>query len=83
MIMLGRSIHAQWGQRPPRRQRSIAQEVAQVVRLATRQASPIRESRILRGRSIGCLPIVDKGQLMGIVTVSDLLEVVGRGRNRS
>jgi CBS domain-containing protein len=36
----------------------------------------------LRGRSIGCLPILDNGKLVGIVTVSDLLELVGRGIER-
>ena len=36
----------------------------------------------LRGRSIGCLPVVDRGRLTGIVTVSDLLELIGRGVER-
>src|SRR5215831_16689337 len=35
-----------------------------------------RAANLLRGRSIGCLPIVENGRLLGIVTVSDLLEVV-------
>ena len=42
-----------------------------------------RAANLLRGRSIGCLPVVDKGHLIGIVTVSDLLEVLGRGQIRS
>jgi acetoin utilization protein AcuB len=33
----------------------------------------------MRGRSIGCVPIVEEGRLLGIVTVSDLLELLGRG----
>lgn len=33
----------------------------------------------LRGRTIGCLPIVEKGKLVGIVTTTDLLELLGRG----
>jgi CBS domain-containing protein len=33
---------------------------------------------LLRGRSIGCLPIIDKGKLVGIVTVSDLLELLSK-----
>lgn len=36
----------------------------------------------MRGRTIGCLPIVDRGRLVGIVTVSDLLDVLGRGADR-
>ena len=49
-------------------------------------ASPdttVREAaNILRGRSIGSLPIVEKGRLVGIVTTSDLLTLLGRGAER-
>lgn len=33
----------------------------------------------LRGRTLGCLPVLDKGKLLGIVTTTDLLELLGRG----
>ena len=33
---------------------------------------------LMRARAIGCLPVVDRGRLVGIVTVSDLLDVVDR-----
>jgi acetoin utilization protein AcuB len=36
----------------------------------------------LRGRTIGCLPVVEEGRLVGIVTTSDLLELIGRGAER-
>ena len=36
----------------------------------------------LRGRGIGCLPVTDKGRLVGIVTVADLLDLIGRGATR-
>lgn len=36
----------------------------------------------LRGRTIGCLPIMERGRLVGIVTVSDLLSLIGRGAER-
>jgi acetoin utilization protein AcuB len=40
----------------------------------------IREAaNLLRGRVIGCLPVVRRGKPIGIVTVSDLLELIGRG----
>lgn len=39
-------------------------------------------ANVMRGRSIGCLVVVDSGRPVGIVTVSDLLEVVGRGLDR-
>lgn len=33
----------------------------------------------MRGRSIGCLPVFDGKRVLGIVTVSDLLELIGKG----
>ena len=39
-------------------------------------------ANVMRGRTIGCLPIVDRGRLVGIVTVSDLLQLLGRGADR-
>jgi acetoin utilization protein AcuB len=40
----------------------------------------VREAaNTLRGHTIGCLPVVEGKKLKGIVTVTDLLELVGRG----
>lgn len=39
-------------------------------------------ANVMRGRSIGCLVVADSGRAIGIVTVSDLLELVGRGLDR-
>ncbi len=36
----------------------------------------------MRGRTIGCLPVVERGRLVGIVTVTDLLDLLGRGIDR-
>jgi acetoin utilization protein AcuB len=36
----------------------------------------------MRGRSIGCLPVLDDEKLVGIVTTTDLLELIGRGIER-
>ncbi len=41
-----------------------------------------RAANLMRGRTIGCLPVTDRGRLVGIVTTSDLLEVLGRGIDR-
>jgi CBS domain-containing protein len=41
-----------------------------------------KAANIMRGRSIGCLVVSDAGRTVGIVTVSDLLELVGRGMDR-
>jgi acetoin utilization protein AcuB len=39
-----------------------------------------RAANMMRGRSIGCLVVVERNRVRGIVTVSDLLELIGRGR---
>jgi acetoin utilization protein AcuB len=36
-------------------------------------------AKLMRGWSIGCLPVVDRGRLVGIITVSDLLDLVAKG----
>ena len=49
------------------------------------EASVKEAANLMRGRTIGCLPVVKEGprnQLVGIVTVSDLLELLGRGIDR-
>jgi CBS-domain-containing membrane protein len=41
-------------------------------------ATTIRQAaNLLRGRTIGCLPVMEDSKLVGIVTVTDLLELVG------
>jgi acetoin utilization protein AcuB len=42
-----------------------------------------KAANLLRGRSIGCLPVMERGHLVGIVTTTDLLERIGRGAERS
>lgn len=49
---------------------------------ATPDTTLRQAANLLRGRAIGCLPVVEKGKLAGIVTITDLLELVGRGAER-
>jgi acetoin utilization protein AcuB len=45
--------------------------------------TPMRKvANLLRGRSIGCVPVVEGERVVGIVTTSDLLALVGRGADR-
>lgn len=39
-------------------------------------------ANVMRGRSIGCVPVVERGKLAGIVTISDLLRTLGGGVER-
>ena len=44
---------------------------------------PVRKAaNLLRGSSVGAVPVVERGRLVGIVTVSDLLDLIGRGTER-
>jgi acetoin utilization protein AcuB len=45
--------------------------------LTLRQAA-----NLLRGRTMGCLPILEDGKIVGIVTTTDLLEMIGTGIER-
>jgi acetoin utilization protein AcuB len=46
-------------------------------------ATTVREAaNLLRGRNIGCLPILEGRKVIGIVTITDLIELVGRGLER-
>ncbi len=43
----------------------------------------VREAaNLLRGRAIGCLPVVSGDRIVGIVTITDLLEMIGRGQEK-
>lgn len=45
--------------------------------LTVRQAA-----NLLRGRTMGCLPVLEDGRIVGIVTTTDLLELIGSGSER-
>ena len=49
---------------------------------ATSDMTIRKAANLLRGRSIGCLPVMEDGDLVGIVTTTDLLERIGRGAER-
>jgi acetoin utilization protein AcuB len=41
-----------------------------------------RAANLLRGRTMGCLPVLEDGKIVGIVTTTDLLELIGSGSER-
>lgn len=49
---------------------------------ATGRTTVREAANLMRGRTIGCLPVVEGGKLKGIVTVSDLLTLIGKGSER-
>ena len=71
------------------RDREDARKVRPVAAMMTAYAvkavpeMPVRQAaNVMRGWNIGCLPVVDDGKLVGIVTVSDLLRIVAEGVER-
>lgn len=45
--------------------------------------TPVRKAaNLMRGRSIGCVVVVDDHRVVGIITVADLLSLIGRGADR-
>ena len=51
--------------------------------VAVEPETTIREAaNLLRGRTMGCLPVMEEGKLVGILTTTDLLELLGRGVDR-
>lgn len=48
----------------------------------TRQDTIRKAANLMRGRFVGCLPVIEDDHLIGVVTVADLLAVLGRGVDR-
>lgn len=46
---------------------------------ATLQTTLRRAANLLVGHDVSCLPILEGGRLIGMVTVSDLLDLIGKG----
>lgn len=59
--------------------RSVAELMTPQV-LNIQQTATVRAAaNKMRGRGIGCLPVFDQDKLVGILTVTDLLDLIGRG----
>jgi acetoin utilization protein AcuB len=63
-------------------ERRVGEVMSAHVVTATSDTTVRQAANLMRGRSVGCLPIVDDGKLVGIVTVTDLLTALGRGAER-
>lgn len=62
-----------------RRDRTVEDLMTSPAVSVTSNTTTQRAANMMRGQAIGCLVVADKGRVTGIVTVSDLLELVGRG----
>lgn len=67
---------------PVRAGKSVADLMTRGVVTVQARDTVVRAANLMHGRTIGCLPVVEKNKLVGIVTTSDLLEVIGAGGDR-
>jgi acetoin utilization protein AcuB len=65
-----------------RKQGPVASAMALQPATATPTTTVRQAANLLRGRTLGCLPVLEDGRPVGMVTVSDLLELLGRGAVR-
>lgn len=62
--------------------RQVADLMTRTVVTAAPTTTVREAANLMRGRAVGCLPVVDRGTLRGIITVTDLLELIGKGAER-
>ena len=62
--------------------RAIADVMSGSLVTATPETSVRAAANLLRGRQVGCLPVLEGRKLVGLVSVSDLLELLGKGAER-
>ena len=65
-----------------REQKTVEEVMTRNVVTITQEATVRQAANMMRGRTIGCLPVTRGDRLVGIVTTSDLLTVVGGGADR-
>jgi CBS domain-containing protein len=61
---------------------SVAGLMSRAVALANPRTTVREAANLLRGLGIGCLPVLEGSRLVGMITISDLLELIGRGAER-
>lgn len=60
-----------------RRVETVGDLMSRPVVTGTPETTVREAANLLRGRALGCLPILVKGDVVGIVTITDLLELMG------
>jgi len=67
---------------PLRVGRRVADVMTEKVVAVTPDTTVREAANLMRGHRVNCLPVFERGQLKGIVTALDLLELLGRGAER-
>lgn len=66
------------GRRGPHQGVSVGEVMSHPVVAVAPSTTVKRAANLMRGRELGCLPIVDGKAVVGIVTTTDLLNLLGR-----
>lgn len=61
---------------------TVADVMSAPVATIERDQTIRKAANLMEGRTIGCLPVLDHGQLVGIITTADLLRLLGQGGER-
>ena len=65
-----------------RKDRTVGELMSTHVVAVPPETTVRKAANLMRGRSIGCLVVADTKRTLGIITVADLLELIGRGTER-
>ncbi len=65
-----------------RQGRTVADVMTPSVVTAKKDTTLREAANLMRGRTIGSLPVLEDGKLVGIVTTTDLLTLIGKGAER-
>jgi CBS domain-containing protein len=62
--------------------RTVGELMTEPVITVPRNTPVRRAANLMRGHSIGCVVVTNRGRVVGIVTVADLLDLLGGGVDR-
>ena len=63
--------------------RTVSELMTEPVVMVQRTTPVRRAANLMRGHSIGCLVVTEAGKVVGIITVADVLQLLGQGGDRS
>ena len=62
---------------------ALVAEVMTSPAVTIEKSAPVRKAaNLMEGRTLGFLPVTDRGRLAGVVTITDLLRLIGKGADR-
>jgi acetoin utilization protein AcuB len=76
-VLSERDLSGQAGERP------VSEVMSRQVVTIDPEATLRRAAGVMRGRAVGCLPVVEDGRLVGIVTTSDFLTAIAKGETHA